>query len=339
MASKFISYRKIKELQEASKAGNPKAKAILDKYLEDKPDMDAIDRLLDDYYSKASIDTLEKVEPKPDEGPAVDSIDERIDESAEDLVEEEPGYESVYPTVETPVEGGFPEVDIDEGHVEEEVNEAVEQAVEVAPEQVEPENNMPEAVEVDLTEDLDRELDGLIDVDEVEDLSFRDYIGEKRRNANRARKDAAYFKAFDQGGRESYLNKKKDESLHGFDGKFRDAERRHDDVSKALDGYDRMVGDLPEDEVAIDVSVAGKAYDDLVDDENAMGAFGRPWDDADNESIKAKLADLVAKYGKRNVVAVLNTLRDDSNAWYGESKGRMESSISKYGKALESLLK
>jgi len=288
MASKFINYRKLKELQEASRNGNEKARIIIDKYMSDKPDMESIDRLLDDYYSKAPIETLEKAsEPLPQ-------------------VEE--------PTAPEEIE-----------------TQAEEAAVEVG--------NEAGLEEVDISADLDRELDGLIDVDEIDDYSFRDYLGDKRKNANRALKNATYFKAFDPRGRESYLNRKKDEYLHSFDSKNRDADRYFGDIGKALDGYDLAVTDMPDDDTEIDVSVASKAYDDFVGDDATMGAFGRSWDEEDNSVVIDTLSKLVAKYGKRNVVAALNTLREDSKAWHDETKGKIENSIAKYGKNIDALLK
>lgn len=303
MANRFINYRKLKELREASKNGNEKAKAIIDKYMDANPDMDSIDRLLDDYYSEAPIETLGEIEPN---------------RQVEAPVEPEPQPEAVEEEAEAQAEAVGSEIG--------EVDPISEQG-------------MPEAVEVDISEELDRELDGILDVEDVKDYSFRDYLGDKRKNGLKAKKDAAYFKAFDQGGRESYLNRKKDEYAHSFDGRLRDAERAHGDLENAIGGYGQMLTDMPDDDAEIDVSVATKAYDDLTGDDVSMGAFGRSWDERDQETIKASLSALVAKYGKKNVVAALNTLREDNNAWHDETRGRIESSISRYGKSLESLLK
>lgn len=304
MANKFINYRKLTELREASKNGNDKAKVILDKYMQPSPDMESIDRLLDEYYGSSSIETLEKVEQKPlpevGEPIAPESVEEEAEAEAGAIMDEAIG--EVDPTAES---------------------------------------GMPEYVEqpLDISADLDRELDGLIDVDEISAYSFRDYLGDKRKNANRARKDAAYFKAFDQGGRESYIAKKEDEFSKGLQGKIHDADRSFRDIDMAIDGYGKMVTDLPDDEAEIDVATASKAYDEFTENEDAMGAFGRSWDNEDNEAIKAVLSDLVSRYGKKNVMAALNTLKDDNKAYHDESKGKIEASISKYGKSLESLLK
>ena len=298
MANRFINLRKLKELQAAQKAGNPKAKAIIDKYMEPQADMEAVYRLMDDYYAEAPIDTLNQiqepaqVEQETPEPVAPEQIEQRAEAEAQSIV----------PEVEQPIQ-------------------------------------MPEFAEVDISADLDRELDGLIDDYSVKDYSLKDYLSDKRKNANRAKKDASYFKAFDQAGRENYLSKKKDEYLHGFDNRLRDAERAYNDMDGAIGKYSQLVTDLPDDENEIDVGRAGEAYDELTQNESVMGAFGRSWDDADVETIKTTLTDMVARYGKKNVVAVLNTIREDNNAWYGESKGRIDDSVSKYGKALDGLLK
>lgn len=323
MASRFINARKLRELREAMKNGNEKAKVIIDKYMEDKPDMESIDRLLDEYYSDAGIDTLAAVaEPEPEKAP-----------------EQSPAIEDGFtsdPYMDVPDPADAP-TEIHEEIKPAETKPAMEELPETPDPQ--PEVEAPAPAFPDITGDLDRELDGLIDIDEISDYSFGDYLGTKRKNANRAKKNAAYFKAFDQAGRDSYLSKKKEEYARGLDGKLRDADRHYNDIDMAMGEYDKMVTDMPDDDAEIDVSVASSAYDDLTGDEATMGAFGRGWDAQDNESIKSALSALVAKYGKRNVMAALNTLRDDNKAWHDESRGRIESSISKYGKALDDLLK
>ena len=196
----------------------------------------------------------------------------------------------------------------------------------------------PEAV-VDLTSELDGELDGLIDLDKAEPISFGDFLGRKRRDGLRARKNAEYFKAYDQEGRNAYLSKKKDEFANGFLGARRKNERGFNDINGSLDLYSQMVTDLPDDDNEIDVSVASKAYDDFTGSEENMAAFGRSWDESDNEAVKAALVELVGKYGKKNVIAVLNTLRDDNAAWRRHNDGRIDNAVSNYGKALDGLLK
>ena len=305
MASRFINYRKLRELQEAARNGNEKAKVIIDKYMDDSPDMDSIDRLLDDYYGNAGIDTLASTTQSVDE--VNDAISERMEEPNE-------------------------EIDV-EGIEELGEQEPIEEDVQAIPEQ------QIQGQPIDISADLDRELDGLIDDNEFDDLSFGDFLSNKRKDANKAKKNAEYFKAYDQGGRESYLSSKKDEYGHSFDGRRRQNERGFNDINGALDIYSQMVTDMPDDDAEIDVSVASKAYDDFTGNEANMGAFGRSWDDSDKELIKTSLIALVQQYGKKNVTAVLNTLRDDCSAWRKFNDGKIDNAVSNYGKALDALLK
>ena len=305
MASRFINYRKFRELQEAARNGNEKAKIIIDKYMGDSPDMDSIDRLLDEYYGNAGIDTLANTTQ------SVDEVNEAISERMEEPNEE---------------------IDV-EGIEELGVQEPVEEEPQIIPEQ--PIQDQP----IDISADLDKELDGLIDDNEFDDLSFGDFLSNKRKDANKAKKTAEYFKAYDQGGRESYLSSKKDEYGHSFDGRRRQNERGFNDINGALDVYSQMVTDMPDDDAEIDVSVASKAYDDFTGNDANMGAFGRSWDDSDKELIKTSLLALVQQYGKKNVIAVLNTLRDDCSAWRKFNDGKIDNAVSNYGKALDALLK
>lgn len=313
MASRFINYKKLRELQEAARGGNEKAKVIIDKYMDDSPDMDSIERLIDDYYGNAGIDALANTTE------SVDEVNEAISERLEE------------PSEEVDVEG------IEELGVQE-PEESVEQPA-VEQEAVIDEQPAVEQPIIDISADLDKELDGLIDDNEFDDLSFLDFLDGKRKDANKAKKNAEYFKAYDQGGRESYLSKKKDEYGHSFDGRRRQNERGFNDINGALDIYAQMVTDMPDDEAEFDSSLASKAYDEFTGDKANMGAFGRSWDDSDKELIKTALLALVQQYGKKNVVAVLNTLRDNCSAWRKFNDGKIDNAVSNYGKALDALLK
>lgn len=192
---------------------------------------------------------------------------------------------------------------------------------------------------IDISSDLDKELDGLIDDNEFEDVSFGDFLGKKKKDGIRAKKNAEYFKAFDQDGRNSYLAKKKDEFNHSFDGRRRQNERGFMDIDNAIGKYSEMVTDFPDDNKEIDVDIASKAYDEFTGNEENIHAFGRSWDETDMNTIKAALESLVQTYGKKNVIAVLNTLRDDNHAWKAFNDGKIENAVSNYGKSLDSLLK
>lgn len=60
----LIPVRKLNELLNASKNGDLKAKAIIDKYMDASPDMDSIGRLMDEYYSSPSIDDVKEDEAR-----------------------------------------------------------------------------------------------------------------------------------------------------------------------------------------------------------------------------------------------------------------------------------
>ena len=289
--SKFITYKQLKELQEAAKNGNEMAKNIIDKYMDEKPDMDSIGRLMDEYYGAAPIETLEKLEEQPAEQPQ-----EQMEQP------KEPEELPEQPTEEAPLESQMEQP-------------------------------------IDISADLDVELDGLIDDDEVEDYSFRDFLKTKKKDGLRAKKNADYFKAFDEGGRQSYLEKKKDEYGHSFDGKRRQLERGFNDLSDSIAKYGEMLTDMPEDEFEFDSAKATQAYDDFTDNADAMDAFGRSWDSADMDSIKLVLESLVQAYGKKNVVAMMNTIKGDAEGWRAYSSGRIDNAVNNYGKALDSLLK
>lgn len=286
--SKFINYKQLKELQEAAKNGNEMAKSIIDKYMDEKPDMDSIGRLMDEYYGKAPIETLEQVEETKIEPDNLNTIEETA-ETKDSLIPDNPMAEEQEP--------------------------------------------------IDISTDLDAELDGLIDTDDLSDYSFRDFLKTKKRDGLRAKKNADYFKAFDEGGRQTYLTKKKDEFGHSFDGKRRQVERGFDDLSGAIAKYGEMLTDMPDDELDFDSSKAVKAYDEFTDNECAMDAFGRSWDNADMDSIKLILESLVQAYGKKNVIAMMNTIKGDAEGWKSFSNGRIDNAVSNYGKALDSLLK
>ena len=93
------------------------------------------------------------------------------------------------------------------------------------------------------------------------------------------------------------------------------------------------------DRVMTMISGTDVTYDEFTDNECAMDAFGRSWDNADMDSIKLILESLVQAYGKKNVVAMMNTIKGDAEGWKSFSNGRIDNAISNYGKALDSLLK
>lgn len=209
-----------------------------------------------------------------------------------------------------------------------------------------PEELLPEVVEeapednvVDLTAALDSEMEGLLDEKELEDLSFADYLGNKKRDGLRGRKNADYFKAYDLEGRTNYMQNKVDAYKGKFDGRLKDIERRYNDMSKSLAGYAQGVNDMLDDETELDMNSVNSAYDELTGNGAVMSSFGRHWDDNDNASVMAELKALIMKYGKKNVMAVLNTLQSDNENYKKHLNNQVDTEIGRYSKSVESLLK
>lgn len=198
---------------------------------------------------------------------------------------------------------------------------------------------VPTDKEEDDFSDLSKELDGLIDLPNIEPTSFREYVSSKEKSGRAAKKDANYFKAFDPERRKAFLEKSKKDFSDSLNGKRRDLERSYGDISSAIDIYGQYVSDMPEDDVELDISSSSKAYGDLVDNDSAMSSFGRGWDEKDLSEMKSELSDLVSKYGKKNVVAMLNSLREDGNSWRDYGNSAIDSAVSNYGKSLDKLLK
>lgn len=194
-------------------------------------------------------------------------------------------------------------------------------------------------VPVDLTEVLDGELDGIISENEVEDISFGDFLKNKKSDFTKAKKNADYFKAFDQGGREKYLTDKTEGYTKKFGGRLQNIDRHYNDTSKALGMYSTGVNDLLDDEVELDTDAASKAYEDFTGNETAMNSFGRHWDENDNQVVLESLKQLVSQYGKKNVQAAINLLMGDNENYKAHRTNQIETEIGRYQKDLEKLLK
>ena len=220
--------------------------------------------------------------------------------------------------------------------------ETVEQESFNIPEELTPEL-MNETAEpgnvVDLTSTLDTEMDGLLDENELDDLSFGDFLSNKKRDGLRGRKNADYFKAYDPEGRANYMHNKIDTYKGKFDGRLRDIERRYNDMSKSIAGYTQGVNDMLDDNAELDMLSVNNAYDELTGNENAMRSFGRHWDENDNMSVMMELKTLIEKYGKKNVMAVLNTLQSDNENYKKYLNNQVDTEIGRYSKSVENLLK
>lgn len=191
----------------------------------------------------------------------------------------------------------------------------------------------------DLTEILDGELEGIITNEEIKDTSFKDFLGNKRTDGLRAKKTADYFRAFDPQGRENYLNSKISGYKDSFNGKLKDINRSYKDLDGSLGMYSDSVNNMLDDGIDLDMNVASEAYDKITDNHDMMLGLGRSHDGEDFEAVVQALDFLVKQYGKKNVIAALNTLRSDNNNYRDFRNNQIDSEIQRYSKSLEKLLK
>ena len=196
----------------------------------------------------------------------------------------------------------------------------------------------PEAAP-DISSELDSDLDGLIDEDNIKDMSFEDFIAAKGKDANRLSKSADHFKMYDPKGREAYLSKKEGEYSEGMNPRRHDIDRSFRDMDGALGAYSKYIGECPDDEMKLDSTSTDDVYKDISDFSKSSHAFGRSWDEEDMGEIKEKLIELVGKYGKSNVAAALNVIKGDNSAYHDKRIGQIDDAIKHYNKQLEGLLK
>lgn len=304
----FVNNTKLLEIRNAARNGNEKAAMVL-QALRKGANQDDLDRLVGSYYE---VDTpqAEPINAEPEQTPSVD-VQERIESEAADQPEEP----EIAPTEQEQVE---PELQPE--HIEN-TNEVVENSVE------------------DLTDLLDKDMDGLISQTEIKDLTFNDFLKNKSSDINKMKKNADYFKAYNAEGRQNYMNNKINEYNGSFDGRRKDIDRRYNDIAKALGIYNQSVNDMLDDDFEFDTDQSSKAYNDFVNDKNIMSSFGRHWDDGDNNVIIQALSDLSQKYGKKNVSAMISTLGADNNGYKDFLNNQIDSEVSRYTKDIEKLLK
>ena len=321
----FINNKKYKEIREASKNGNEKAKAIM-QCLYKGEKQDALDRLLDDYYG------VNVQEPIVEE----QKFEERIDTESP-FENDKAGTEAEQKVVE---KEAIP-MPSEEVLVEEELHtEEVPEYVETGNIEEGSEDSSNTAMfDGDLMDVLTKDIDGLLDTNDFEDLSFCDFLKNKKRDALRAKRNADYFKAYNPESRHLFMENNINDYKKGFDGKLKNIERRFNDYDKSLIGYSDGLKMILDDDVELNMDSVGSAYDEFVDSEKIMNSFGRYWDEDDNNIIKEELANLVAKYGKKNVEAVLNTLRNDNENYKNFLNNQVDTEIDRYSKSLEKILK
>lgn len=294
----FINNKKFAEIRTAAKDGNEKALMILQAMRKLQPQAD-IDRLVEDYYA---IPEEPQIQPVQGEN--------------YNVAEEQPKEE--VSTVSDALDDVLSE-DLS-------VNETA---------------DIPDLdgdVQSYSLDDITKDMDGLIDEDEIDDMSFADFLSDKKKNLKRAKKNADYFKMYDDDSRRQYSLGAVDKYKAKFGDLERDIDRRNKDTATALGMYEQSVADSLDDDIELNADNADKAYSDLTDDSGAMHAFGRYWDDDDKTSVIEALKVLIGKYGKKNVLAAINTLKSDNENYKSYMHNRIDTEVGKYSKNLENLL-
>lgn len=302
----FILNNKVfNELRNASKNGDAKAKAIIDKYMEEGSG-DSVERLIDEYYNSNA-----------DEEPEAAMKEVQEENVPEDNHEEAENEDSITGVDQvTKVEEAMGEEPHEEGQAE----------------QTEPSP-------VDITDLLDKETDGLVDDDDVKDMTFEEYMDKKHRDSVRGKKNHDYFSAFDPEGKAAYLKKKEDDYSHSFDTRRKDIERNHRDMDGAITAYAQMIGDQLDDGVESDMGVVDKAYGDIVGTVGKNHSFGRSWDEDDMNEVKEQLMSLMQQYGRANVIAALNILKGDNDSYRDHRNNCIDKAIKDHNGKWEELLK
>lgn len=302
----FVANNKLQEIRQAARNGNEKAQKILQALRKQSAQSD-IDNLVNDYYY---VPPIQNDEPIVDNTPLDDKVEEINDNN-----------------------------NVEENNIDIEQIVAEENEEEELPQNnvVEDENNNSQVE--DIYAFLDKDMDGLISENEVEDYSFSDFLKNKSSDANRLKKDASYFKAYDSNGRQKYLEDKIKKYQEKFDGNKKDINRKHNDFSKSLINYSQNVNEMLDDSIELDMDKVSGAYQDFTNNGKVMSSFGRHWDEEDSNFVKGALEYLVSLYGKKNVTAMLNNLSADNDAYRDYRNNQIDTEINRYTKDIEKLLK
>lgn len=294
----FINNKKFAEIRTAAKDGNEKALMILQAMRKLQPQAD-IDRLVEDYYA-----IPEEPQIQPVQGENYNAAEEQPKEEVSTVSDALDDVLSEDLSVDETAD--IPDLDAD--------------------------------VQTYNLDDITKDMDGLIDEDEIDDMSFADFLSDKKKNLKRAKKNADYFKMYDDDSRKQYSLNAVDKYKAKFGDLERDIDRRNKDTATALGLYEQSVADSLDDDIELNADNADKAYSDLTDDSGAMHAFGRYWDDDDKASVVEALKVLIGKYGKKNVLAAINTLKSDNENYKSYMHNRIDTEVGKYSKNLENLL-
>lgn len=294
----FINNKKFAEIRTAAKDGNEKALMILQAMRKLQPQAD-IDRLVEDYYA-----IPEEPQIQPVQGENYNVAEEQPKEEVSTVSDALDDVLSEDLSVNETAD--IPDLDAD--------------------------------VQTYNLDDITKDMDGLIDEDEIDDMSFADFLSDKKKNLKRAKKNADYFKMYDDDSRRQYSFGAVDKYKAKFGDLERDIDRRNKDTATALGMYEQSVTDELDDDIELNADNADKAYSDLTDDSGAMHAFGRYWDDDDKANVIEALKVLIGKYGKKNVLAAINTLKSDNENYKSYMHNRIDTEVGKYSKNLENLL-
>ena len=196
-----------------------------------------------------------------------------------------------------------------------------------------------EPVIEDISGLLDKDLDGIISEQEIAELSFQDYLSNKKSDGLKLTRNADYFKAYNPEGRQAYLEKKIGDYKKSFNPKLKDIDRQYKDLDNSLGKYSQSVNDMLDDEIELDMNSANEVYNNITSDHDTMLGLGRGHDEEDYNAVVGRLSELIAQYGKKNVVAALNTLRNDNNNYKDYKNNQINQEIQRYSKNLENLLK
>lgn len=294
----FINNKKFAEIRTAAKDGNEKALMILQAMRKLQPQAD-IDRLVEDYYA-----TPEEPQIQPVQDENYNVAEEQSKEEASTVSDTLDDVLSEDLSINETTD--IPDLDAD--------------------------------VQSFNLDDITKDMDGLIDEDEIDDMSFADFLSDKKKNLKRAKKNADYFKMYDDDSRRQYSLNAVDKYKAKFGDLERDIDRRNKDTATALGLYEQSVADSLDDDIELNADNADKAYSELTDDSGAMHAFGRYWDDDDKANVIEALKGLIGKYGKKNVLAAINTLKSDNENYKSYMHNRIDTEVGKYSKNLENLL-
>ena len=312
----FLNNKKFSEIYNASKNNDEKALMIMQAYRKGGNQED-LDRLVNDYYA------IPNVEPVVNED--IQEMQVETEQPINNVENVEPQQE-----IEKAQEIETPQIDSVEPQVE------IPQVGE--PQMIEQPMAEPAPQLCDISELLDNECDGLFDENEIDDIDFATFLGNKRRDNNRAKKNIDYFTSFDADGRAKWVQAKKDNYKLKFGDKLHDIDRQFNDYDKSIDLYTQNINDSLVDELDFNNDNVGNAYNDIMDNNGIMHSFGRHWDNVDTEHIVNELKDMCAKYGKKNVLGALNLIKSDNSNYKDYRLGQINNEVERYNKALDKAL-